>query len=220
MVKAGNVAQSGDALMTDAVKEQASACLDGELPAAELALLVKRAERDAELRGAIGRYALIGEALRSEEPVAASRDFAAGVMAAIAQEPGRPAARIPSALLRRLRPVAGVAVAAGVAAVAILSVQQESVQPQTVAANQSAPALVSTPTMDSNSYVVPDPSTVSAPAFVVPAARLTNYVVAHSEYSSPLGRRSVLTGVLADDAADRAPLGADAANTESPPQER
>jgi hypothetical protein len=31
---------------------------------------------------------------------------------------------------------------------------------------------------------------------------LTNYVVAHSEYSSPLGRRSVLSGVLAEGEAD------------------
>jgi hypothetical protein len=30
------------------------------------------------------------------------------------------------------------------------------------------------------------------------AARLTNYVVAHSEYSSPLGRRSVLSGIVAE----------------------
>jgi len=36
----------------------------------------------------------------------------------------------------------------------------------------------------------------------VPATRLTNYVVAHSEYSSPLARRSVLTGVLAEDDSD------------------
>ncbi|HEY5807463.1 MAG TPA: hypothetical protein VIT67_05820, partial [Povalibacter sp.] len=36
-------------------------------------------------------------------------------------------------------------------------------------------------------------------AAFVPAARLTNYVVAHSEYSSPLGRRTVLSGVLSDD---------------------
>jgi hypothetical protein len=46
------------------------------------------------------------------------------------------------------------------------------------------------------SYVVP--TSTSSSAFI-PATRLTNYVVAHSEYSSPLGRRSVLTGVLADD---------------------
>src|SRR5262245_21700775 len=100
--------------MSDAVNERLSACLDGELPRAELALLLKRAERDAQLREALGRYALIGEALRHEKPAVASRDFAAGVMAAIAAEPARSAGRIPATVLRRLRPVAGVAVAAGV----------------------------------------------------------------------------------------------------------
>jgi hypothetical protein len=48
---------------------------------------------------------------------------------------------------------------------------------------------------------VPTPGTTSQSAFV-PATRLTNYVVAHSEYSSPLARRSVLTGVLAEDDGD------------------
>jgi hypothetical protein len=42
------------------------------------------------------------------------------------------------------------------------------------------------------------PTSTTSSAFI-PATRLTNYVVAHSEYSSPLGRRSVLSGVLADD---------------------
>jgi len=45
------------------------------------------------------------------------------------------------------------------------------------------------------------PTNTSQSAFV-PATRLTNYVVAHSEYSSPLARRSVLTGVLAEDDSD------------------
>jgi hypothetical protein len=51
----------------------------------------------------------------------------------------------------------------------------------------------------STDYVVP--TSTSSPAFV-PATRLTNYVVAHSEYSSPLARRSVLTGVLSEDDGD------------------
>ena len=45
------------------------------------------------------------------------------------------------------------------------------------------------------------PTNTTQSAFV-PATRLTNYVVAHSEYSSPLARRSVLTGVLAEDDGD------------------
>ncbi|HEY8538744.1 MAG TPA: hypothetical protein VIL28_07740, partial [Steroidobacteraceae bacterium] len=45
------------------------------------------------------------------------------------------------------------------------------------------------------SYIVP----ATATSGFVPAARLTNYVVVHSEYSTPLGRRSVLSGVLAEE---------------------
>ena len=59
--------------MTDPVKEQLSACLDGELPEGELDLLLKRLERDPGLRRSIGDYALVGEALRSQRPVGASR---------------------------------------------------------------------------------------------------------------------------------------------------
>jgi sigma-E factor negative regulatory protein RseA len=194
---------SGGAPMSDAVKEQLSACLDGQLPREELALLVKRVERDAELRDTMSRYALMGEALRHEKPVIASRNFAAGVMAVVVAEPARPAGRVPAVLLRRLRPVAGVAVAAGVAAVAIFSIQHTGTPDMTagqVASNPTAPVASVAQDMDP-SYVVPGPNSAPTPAFAVPAARLTNYVVAHSEYSSPLGRRSVLTGVLADDGA-------------------
>ncbi len=209
--------------MTDALNEQLSACLDGELPPAELDLLLKRVEREAELRAAIGRYSLIGEAMRAERPAIASGDFASKVMAAVAAEPvriqtpaevvrprvvGAPAAaprtsRISPAAIRYLRPVAGMAIAAGVAAVAVLTMQpmgQPDVMPVTpslVAANQPAAneAAVARQAAES-SYVVP--TSTSSSAFI-PATRLTNYVVAHSEYSSPLGRRSVLSGVLADD---------------------
>src|SRR5687767_15952140 len=72
--------------MKDALNEQLSACLDGELPPAELDLLLKRVGKEAELRAAIGRYSLIGEAMRAERPAVASRDFASKVMAAVAQE--------------------------------------------------------------------------------------------------------------------------------------
>lgn len=207
--------------MTDALNEQLSACLDGELPPAELDLLLKRVGREAELRAAIGRYALIGEAMRAERPAVASRDFASKVMTAVAAEPApstlpnhvsRPktttsapgvaaaASRISPAALRYLRPAAGMAIAAGVAAVAVLSLQPTGESDlggagtALIAANEPAasPAVADA----ESSYVVPTSTTSSA---FVPATRLTNYVVAHSEYSSPLGRRSVLSGVLADD---------------------
>jgi sigma-E factor negative regulatory protein RseA len=212
--------------MTDAIKEQLSACLDGELPKAELDLLLKRVERDPELRDSIGRYALIGEALRNDRPVVA-KGLAAKVAAALEQEAApKPGAKISPVWMKRFRPAAGIAVAAGVAAVAVLSVQRSGVQPDAIpfAANESTPAAVAgiEPGLDSSSYVVPP--TTAAPAFV-PAARLTNYVVAHSEYSSPLARRSVLTGVLSEDddedseptSNDRANDKADEAAAEQPP---
>jgi sigma-E factor negative regulatory protein RseA len=188
--------------MTDPLQEQLSACLDGTLSEAELDLLIKRVERDAALAATLGRYALIGEALKADKPAVASAGFAAKVMASLANEPAaRRSFNLSPTLLRRLRPVAGFAVAAGVAAVAVLSVQNSGVAPETVATNTTpAPIVVSEPTEDP-SYVVPSNTSSAA---LVPATRLTNYVVAHSEYSSPLGRRSVLSGVLAEDDVDDA----------------
>lgn len=186
--------------MTEPVNEQLSACLDGELPAAELDLLLKRLQRNPELRDALSRYTVVGEVLRHSKPVLASRSFADKVMAAVDQEPAtaRRAPRISPVMLRRLRPVAGFGIAATVAAIAVFSVQQSGVAPETVATNPSA-AVPTAVVAQSTDYVVP--TSTSSLAFV-PATRLTNYVVAHSEYSSPLARRSVLTGVLSEDDGD------------------
>jgi hypothetical protein len=69
--------------------------------------------------------------------------------------------------------------------------------PQMAAVVPAEPVVIGEPPADSPAYVVPTPA--SGPS-VVNAARLTNYVVAHSEYSSPLGRRSVLSGIVAEGA--------------------
>jgi sigma-E factor negative regulatory protein RseA len=215
---------AGDEHMTDAVNEQLSTCLDGELSAAELDLLLKRLERDPELRDALGRYTVIGEALRNTRPVVASRSFADKIMAAVEQEPAQKAAvtrrgvRISPVLSRSLRPVAGIGIAATVAALAIFSVQRAGVEaPGPIAANEPAAvpaAVVAQSSDESASYIVPTNTSQSA---FVPATRLTNYVVAHSEYSSPLARRSVLTGVLAEDDGDPDVATDDAQQPQSPP---
>jgi sigma-E factor negative regulatory protein RseA len=189
--------------MVDSVKEQVSACLDGELPERELPLLSKRLGHDAELKGTLTRYSLISETLRTGEPVHPSKDFAEAVMARIASEPATQAAgRFSPRMLQRLRPAAGIAVAATVAALAVFSVQQSGliVPSSGVVADNSTALAPATVAEETDRYVVPSmPSTSSA---FVPATRLTNYVVAHSEYSSPLGRRSVLSGVLAEGEAE------------------
>lgn len=190
--------------MTDPVKEQLSACLDGELPEGELDLLLKQLARDPQLRQTMGSYARIGEVMRAERAVTAASGFAAKVSAAIAAESAsepqsvvaRPS-KVAAAALQWLRPAVGIAIAAGVAAMAVFSVQPDAPPPAQVAqtAEQGAEALPAS-TLDQSSYTVP---TNTASTAFIPAARLTNYVVAHSEYSSPLGRRTVLSGVLSDE---------------------
>jgi sigma-E factor negative regulatory protein RseA len=198
--------------MVESVKEQLSACLDGELPERELSLLSKRLAQDVELQAAMSRYALISETLRTGEAAHPANGFADAVMAKLAQEaPLKKVRGISPVLLRRLRPAAGIAVAASVAALAVFSVQQSGLMPTQMVADQTAagptgqllansgqaPATSTVAAQQaSDRYVVPAQSSNTS-AFI-PAARLTNYVVAHSEYSSPLGRRSVLSGVLAE----------------------
>jgi len=191
--------------MTDRIKEQLSTFLDGELPEPETALLLKRLERDDELRGALSRYSLIGAVLRGDGDVPAARQVAARVSAAIAREPARVASllRLP-AREALMRSVAGLAVAAGVAFGAVMLVQQvvETRSPDAVGAviaQAAEPPIV--PVSDvaepedeaAGSYVTP-PAT-DAPGGL-PQAELANYLVAHYGYASPLVRRSVGAGLI------------------------
>lgn len=193
--------------MTDRIKEQLSAFLDGELPDPESALLLKRLERDDDLRGALSRYSLIGAVLRSDGDVPAARQVAARVSAAIAREPSR-AGRL-AGLARRDsfgRAAAGFAVAAGVACSAVFLIQQltagDAGVPEAVLARAETPPVQSvavdapTPDAPAESYVTPPAG--DAPAGI-PPAELANYLVAHYGYASPLVRRSVGAGLISDD---------------------
>lgn len=191
--------------MIDSVKEQLSACLDGELPQHELALLSKRVGQDNELRAAVARYALISETLRTGKPVVTSKDFADRLMTRVQAEPVLPAPldapplRKSAPAMRFARPMAGLAVAASVAALALFSVQRAGIIPSesNLADTRADTAAVASSAGEAaDRYVVPTtPTTTSA---FIPATRLTNYVVAHSEYSSPLGRQRVVSGMLAE----------------------
>jgi sigma-E factor negative regulatory protein RseA len=194
--------------MSEQIREQISAFLDGELPASETELLLKRLTRDAELRESFGRYALIGEALRTGTRSPLSREFATRVNARIDGEPAVGGAAAAAAVRRTgggwWRPVAGAAVAAGVAAVAVVALQQRAVAPSiarapaptaAVALVRDAPGLAGQPREPARPYVVPAAATVTPAA--LPAARFTRYVFAHSRYSSVLGQSNVLSGLLA-----------------------
>jgi sigma-E factor negative regulatory protein RseA len=212
--------------MSEQILEQVSAFLDGELPNAETELLLKRLTRDAELRENFGRYALIGEALRGTGSHILAAGFASRVNLAIDGEPVQVSAHAhQSRAARWWRPIAGVSVAAGVAAVAIVALQQRSISPnlhasavtaqsqapqnvvaaqntvtaqnasQTMAAAQNASLQGGGGAREALSYTVPA-SPADAP---LAPARLTNYVFAHSKYSLGLSQRSVLADLLIED---------------------
>jgi sigma-E factor negative regulatory protein RseA len=188
--------------MSEQIREQVSAFLDGELPSSETELLLKRLTRDGELRESFGRYALIGEALRGASQAYLTRGFADRVNSAIDGEAVPALAHIAQSRAPRWwKPFAGFAVAAGVAAVAIVALQQRAGAPS---APQGAPVTAQNLghsggafpfTQEPLSYTVPTVVSASAPSGM-PRARLTNYVFAHSRYSSGLDQRGVLADLL------------------------
>jgi sigma-E factor negative regulatory protein RseA len=200
--------------MSEQIREQVSAFLDGELPGSETELLLKRLTRDPELRQSFGRYALIGETLRGAGGASLSLGFPARVNRSI---DGDPAPALPAARGRSLRwwrPIAGTAVAAGVTAVAVIAWQQRAIAPSVSPAGRVMAQNVRLLTVPKEpmSYTVPIPAT--APAMMVPA-RLTNYVFAHSKYSVGLGQGNLLSTLLSEDA-DNAQSGGAAAGASAP----
>lgn len=189
--------------MSEQIREQVSAFLDGELPSSETELLLKRLTRDVELRESFGRYALMGESLRGGSNAPLSHGFTARVNRAIDGEPRVGGVQIPPMSSTRWRPFAGAAVAAGVAAVAVLALQQRAVAPTLQSAlPMTAQILAAGKPTEALSYTVP--ATVAEAPGALRAARLTNYVFAHSKYSSVLGQRNVLSGLLAEAGDDEA----------------
>jgi len=188
--------------MTDQIREQISAFIDGELPSGEAGLLVRRMERDLELRRAFGSYVLAGESLRAPGGLTARPGFAARVSAALDEETvAAPsveglADRRPSSR-RWGRPFAAAAVAAGAALAAVLLVQPDSGEGVRLADGDVA---------DTGSAFPPAPV---AGVELVPVGgasptpaenqRLAGYLVVHGQYATPIGRRNVWSSALATD---------------------
>lgn len=112
--------------MNDAIKMQVSAFVDGELPDNEAELLVRRLSQDYELRQQVADYLAIGRVMRRESGVAGVERLRDRISAELDDRPSQDDAdRAPTSNPSRLlRPLAGVAIAATVAVVAILGLRQ------------------------------------------------------------------------------------------------
>lgn len=185
--------------MNEELDSQLSAMFDGELPSTECELLARRLSRDEQLKARWGRYAVIGATIRSEGGLQLNAELARRVNAVIAKEPNilaNPTAQRPSrAASRWIRPVAGLGVAAGVAALSIVWMRSQSPDaPGAVTAQAVVAQATTAPVSEQpDSYVVPKSS---GRRMIVGGTQLANYVVAHSEFSSPVTRRNLLSALM------------------------
>ena len=197
--------------MNEELDSQLSAMFDDELPEGECQLLARRLSRDDALKARWRRYAVIGAAVRSERglrmDIRLETNLANRVSAAISAEPVLEGEAVAEGKSRRggafrwWQPVAGGVIAAGVAAMSVLWVRSQAPIGSDVLVAQNPPSIsVVGPNSTSESppegYVVPP--TVEPRSFM-PPAELANYMVAHSEYSTPVSRRSVLSSLVASE---------------------
>jgi len=190
---------------------QLSAMFDDELPAEQCELLARRLARDEALKERWGRYATIGAAIRAERGLRLESRLAVRVASAVSSEPalggaahGAKSPRV--SVIRFGQPVAGAALAAGVALVAVLWLRERAPGATALVAQASpsqvrASAAPAPPAlMAVNRRASPDRYTVppaSARAKIVLPSQLANYVVAHSQFSMPWLRGNALSSLVA-----------------------
>lgn len=200
--------------MNEELDSQLSAMFDNELPAAQCELLARRLSRDEQLKARWGRYAVIGAAIRVERGVRLNAGLAARVSAAISSEPTLTAEPAPQPRKRWVnswwQPAASVAAVAGVATVSILWMRQQVGAADAVPTAQSpVPVPMVAPMVAQRSGPAAAPDMSEPPSYtvpkapghrlIVPSTELANYVVAHSEVSSPIARRNLLSAFMASE---------------------
>ena len=171
--------------MSDEIREQLSALADDELSDVEQPLLLGRLQRDAGLREYLGRYQLIGEVMRGIADTA-TLGVANRVQHVLQQDD---VGQVPDTQqqegLNWWKPVAGFAVAASVALVAVLTVSS---------LRETATDLV--PELASSQAGVPVVARVSDEQWdrIEPGIdkRLTGYLVNHNEYAASRGVQGVM----------------------------
>ncbi len=176
--------------MSEDKREQLSAMMDGELEAADAGIVDALVNSD-NLRSSWSRYHLISDCLQQQLPEAVEKDLAQKISDSIEAEP-HILAPAPSTRSTILRPVTGFAIAASVATIAILGIQQGNEKEAfnsgtTLAANTvSTPQLASQPvasTVDENQL-----RQVKNDA----RARMNSYLVNYSEYRTNAGLQGML----------------------------
>ncbi len=169
--------------MSDEIREQLSALVDDELSDVERPLLLGRLQRDAELRECLGRYQLIGEVMRGTGTVMLG--VADRVRRALQQDV---AGQLPDTPKQEnfnwWKPLAGFAVAASVALVAVFSVSSlRETAPGPVPELASSQDAAAVARVSDNQWDRIEPGIDK---------RLSGYLVNHNEYTASRGMQGVM----------------------------
>jgi len=219
-------------VIQDEVESQLSAMFDGELPVTECELLSRRIDRDEILRARWSRYALIGAAMRSEPVATARSGFARRVSIALrGGEASVRAGRGRRMIFNAAMSASLVAAVAGISISMLRYTANGSgaagAAHSQLAANDAAPVghVIPAATVGAAPAepVTADAATATAAvrhggasepvSYVTPASagnvntalrtELADFIVAHSEYSTPLMRRNLLSALVTnEDGAD------------------
>ena len=165
---------------------QISAFVDGELPDNESELLLRRLCQDAAMRSQVAAYLSIGRALRGDEEPAGMAALRTRIGEALGEDVVQSPAVSGEQPSRFLRPIAGVAIAASVAIVALVGLRQVdpvgenepgALEDLSAVAIDGGPSYTEPPVVDTFSDR--------------PSDMLTQYYLRHGQQSPNLGSRLV-----------------------------
>ena len=175
--------------MTDKLNEKISALMDDQLSAQEVDALVERMQHDQPLRQCWARYHLIGDALRNNRRnhllSNINHNLATRVSKIIETEAPLPISlethrhtktrAVPPTFFK---PLVGMAIAASVAAVAIVSFNM------TNGVNSAGQQLVMAPLQSKASMMASQPVVAPVTERVVTNSKLADYLEDHNKYST------------------------------------
>jgi sigma-E factor negative regulatory protein RseA len=173
--------------MNDALRMQVSAFIDGELPENETELLLRRLSQDPALRQLVAEYLSIGRAIRREREIPGLGELRGRIARSLGEEP--PIDIQPASGPRRLnwmKPVAGLAIAASVAALAVVGLRSMEAPPGAARETLQAGAPAA--------YTQPRPE--AAASRQEPSDMLMQYYLRHGETSADLGPNGILTRLV------------------------
>ena len=175
--------------MNDLNKEQISVLIDGEH---ENDHVIDSLIHDDEMKQTWSNYHLIGDCLRDNIPEHISTQISANVRSALENEP---TVLAPKRKQFNLKPLAGFAIAASVALVAVLTIQTGN-DVSSPLVNSSSIANVSPTQTESFNFAQPQALPAAVTHSDTPASvanqRLNNYLLNHNEYRSNAGMNSIM----------------------------